>query len=82
MEKMSLTRMSALDKFIVLRAAEITGFKDIISVKDVSPRDIEVFTVSNEDHSVFWDKVDILKKGRTAVNRLRVKLFIKNRMES
>jgi len=75
MEKMLLTVMSVEDKFIVLRAAEISKFKNVISVKDLGNGDIDVYTTYNGNHSPFWNQVDYIRK-RSTVNRLRRRLFL------
>lgn len=74
MDKMLLTAMPAMDKFIILRAAEISGFKKIISVEDIGNGYINVYTISNEDHGPFWNTVTEIQ-NRSTMNKLRRSLL-------
>jgi len=78
-----LTNLSKDEKFIVLRAAEMTpGFKDVIFVVDIAKSFngevleglVEVRTKKpGTDHGPFWDTFRALKKRRI-MNRIRQRL--------
>lgn len=74
MSKILLTAMLARDKFIILRAAEMSGFKETISVEDAGDGYINVYTVSNENHSPFWNKVEEIRR-RSITNRAVLKFL-------
>ena len=80
MDEILLTAMPAEDKFIVLRAAEISKFRKVISVKDLENGDIGVCTTYDGDHSPFWNQVNYIRK-RSVVNELKRRLFLAKKRE-